>query len=142
MTPRTQQACASRRKTAARWPPRLGYGVAQVFSDNDRGASTRSRKPRPTYTDMLRRAKAREFAALLVYSTSRLTRRPLVNEDLIALVEQHGCRSRRWCRVTTGWTPSMAVRWPAPWPRAMPPAPSSWPAAPSQSRRCGALPPT
>ncbi|MFC7463438.1 recombinase family protein [Brachybacterium sp. GCM10030252] len=69
---------------------RLGYSVAQVFSDNDRGASTRSRKPRPAYADMLRRAKAGEFAALLAYSTSRLTRRPLENEDLIALVEQHG----------------------------------------------------
>lgn len=69
---------------------RLGYTVAVVFTDNDTGASTRSSKPRPAYAEMLQRAEAGEFGALLAYSTSRLTRRPLENERLIGLVEGHG----------------------------------------------------
>lgn len=69
---------------------RLGYSVTAVFVDNDRGASNRSRKTRPAYTEMMQRARAGEFDALLAYSTSRLTRRPLENEELIQLVEASG----------------------------------------------------
>ncbi|APX32402.1 hypothetical protein BH708_06340 [Brachybacterium sp. P6-10-X1] len=68
----------------------LGYTVAAVFTDNDRGASTRSKKARPAYAEMLHRARAGEFSAVLAYSTSRLTRRPKENEDLIELVERRG----------------------------------------------------
>ncbi|MFM9776193.1 recombinase family protein, partial [Streptomyces galilaeus] len=40
---------------------RDGLGVAAVFTDNDTGASTRSRKKsRPAYADMLDRARAGE----------------------------------------------------------------------------------
>lgn len=64
---------------------RLGVEVVEVFTDNDISASTKSRKPRPAYEEMLRRARRREFGAILAYSNSRLTRRPRELEDLIDL---------------------------------------------------------
>ncbi|MCU1416802.1 MAG: hypothetical protein JWP32_976 [Schumannella sp.] len=67
--------------------------VVAVFSDNDTGASTRSRKKsRPGYAEMLRRARAGEFSVIVAYSNSRLTRRPLELEELITLYEQHSVR--------------------------------------------------
>lgn len=71
---------------------RLGVTVADahVFEDNDTGASTLSRKPRPRYEAMLEAARAGEFASILAYSNSRLTRRPRELEDLLDLYEQHG----------------------------------------------------
>ncbi|GAA2910692.1 DNA invertase Pin-like site-specific DNA recombinase [Microbacterium keratanolyticum] len=72
---------------------RDGLDVVAVFSDNDTGASTRSRKKtRPQYTDMLSRARTGEFGVIIAYSNSRLTRRPLELEELITLYEQHGVR--------------------------------------------------
>lgn len=72
---------------------REGWEVAATFTDNDVGASTRSRKKqRPGYAEMMRRAEAGEFAALIAYSNSRLTRRPLELEDLIAVHERTGAR--------------------------------------------------
>jgi site-specific DNA recombinase len=72
------------------------HGITWVakFVDNDIGASTRSRKPRPDYTDMIKRARAGEFDDHVVaaYSSSRLTRRPREHEDLIELAERHGVR--------------------------------------------------
>jgi len=83
---RQQQDC---RDLAAR----DGLDVVAVFSDNDTGASTRSRKKsRPQYAEMLRRARAGEFSVIIAYSNSRLTRRPLELEELITLYEQHGVR--------------------------------------------------
>lgn len=67
-----------------------GYEVVAVFQDNDISASTRSSRPRPSYDDMLRRARLREFDVILAYSNSRLTRRPQEFNDLITLHEQHG----------------------------------------------------
>lgn len=67
---------------------RLGYEVAHVYIENDVGASTRSKKPRPQFDDMMKRAKT--GTAILAYSSGRLTRRPRENEDLIDLYEQHG----------------------------------------------------
>lgn len=69
---------------------RLGYTVAHIFEDNDTGASTRSRAARPAYADMLKRARSGEFAAILAYSNSRLTRRPREFEDLLDLVQDYG----------------------------------------------------
>ncbi len=66
---------------------RLGYTVVETFIDNDLGASTRSRKARPQFDELMRRAEAGEFGAILFYSTSRLTRRPMEYERLIRLVE-------------------------------------------------------
>lgn len=72
---------------------RDGLEVVAVFTDNDTGASTRSRKKaRPQYADMLSRARAGEFGVIIAYSNSRLTRRPLELEELITLYEQHGVR--------------------------------------------------
>lgn len=68
----------------------LGYTVGHIFEDNDTGASTRSRASRPAYADMLNRARAGEFSAILAYSNSRLTRRPREFEDLLDLVQDHG----------------------------------------------------
>jgi len=69
-----------------------GYEVVEVFEENDVSASTNSRKPRPRYTDMLARAEAGEFGAIVAYSNSRLTRRPREVEDLIDLHNRHGVR--------------------------------------------------
>lgn len=68
----------------------LGYTVLAVFSDNDVSASTRSRKRRPSYEEMMGRAEAGEFGAILAYTASRLTRRPLDYERLINLSDQRG----------------------------------------------------
>jgi len=67
---------------------RLGYVVAHVYIENDTGASTRSKKPRPQFKDMM--ARASTVDAILAYSSSRLTRRPMENEQLIELYENHG----------------------------------------------------
>ncbi|MEU4014609.1 recombinase family protein [Microbacterium sp. NPDC028030] len=83
---RQQQDC---RELAAR----DGLDVVAVFTDNDTGASTRSRKKtRPQYADMLRRARDGEFGVIVSYSNSRLTRRPLELEEIITLYERHGVR--------------------------------------------------
>lgn len=66
--------------------------VTAVFTDNDTSASTRSRKPRPQYAEMMRRAQNGEFSTILAYSYSRLTRRPQEFNDLIELAESHGVR--------------------------------------------------
>jgi site-specific DNA recombinase len=65
-----------------------GLEVIEVFTDNDRGASTRSRKPRPQYREMMRRAELGEFDFILAYSNSRLTRRPSELEQFIQLYER------------------------------------------------------
>ncbi|WP_353828210.1 recombinase family protein [Agromyces sp. SYSU T0242] len=69
---------------------RLGYEVADEYVDNDISASTKSRKPRPMYAEMLSEARAERIDAILAYSNSRLTRRPREFEDLIDLHERHG----------------------------------------------------
>lgn len=71
---------------------REGLTVADVFTDNDRGASTRSRKPRPAYARMIERATLGEFGAIIAYSNSRLTRRPMEWDALIGLAETRGVR--------------------------------------------------
>lgn len=70
----------------------LHLTVAAVFVDNDRGASTLSKKDRPQFRDMMRRAEAGEFDAILAYTSSRLTRRPMESEQIIRLVETKGVR--------------------------------------------------
>jgi len=78
---------------------REGWQVVDVLVENDVGASERSKKPRPIYADMLRRARQREFGVILAYSNSRLTRRPMELEDLITLHERTGVRV---CTVVSG----------------------------------------
>jgi site-specific DNA recombinase len=71
---------------------RVGLEIVARFEDNDIGASTRSRKPRPEYKLMLSEAAAGRFDVIVAYTSSRLTRRPRENEDLIDLAERHGIR--------------------------------------------------
>jgi DNA invertase Pin-like site-specific DNA recombinase len=61
-----------------------------VYEDNDISASTRSRKPRPDYQQLLADARAGLFSIVIAYTSSRLTRRIREHEDLIELAEQHG----------------------------------------------------
>ena len=71
----------------------LGYDLAIApYRENDISASTRSRKLRPAYEEMLEAAQAGEFDLIVAYSTSRLTRRPSEFERLITLAERSGFR--------------------------------------------------
>lgn len=81
----TNQEEACRKRAEAE-----GWQVAEVYTDNDRGASSRSRKRRPEYEGLLNDARAGKFDVLVCYSTSRLTRRPLELEQWLALAET-GC---------------------------------------------------
>ncbi len=69
---------------------RRGLDFVASYADNDIGASTRSKKPRPGYQQMLADAKAGRFDVIAAYTTSRVTRRPREFEDLIELAERHG----------------------------------------------------
>lgn len=71
---------------------RDGYDVTVVYPENDRGASTRSKKHRPKYDDMLDAIRAGQLDVVIAYSNSRLTRRPMEFEELIKLHEQTGVR--------------------------------------------------
>ena len=65
---RQRQDCLARAQ-------REGWEVVDVFTDNDVGASTRSRKPRPAYRQVIKAAENGEVDVILSYSNSRLTRR-------------------------------------------------------------------
>ena len=69
-----------------------GYLVTKddIYIENDTGASSRSKKPRPKFERMMELARANQYDAIIAYSSSRLTRRPLQNELLIELYEKHG----------------------------------------------------
>lgn len=71
---------------------RQGFTVVADYVDNDTGASTRSKKKRPAYLQMIEDAKAGKFQIILAYTSGRITRRPRENEDLIELAEQHGIK--------------------------------------------------
>ncbi|MGV8976549.1 MAG: recombinase family protein [Cellulomonas sp.] len=72
---------------------REGLTVVGEYVENDVSASTRSRKARPMYLEMLQRARAHEFGVIVAYSNSRVTRRPRETEDLIELFTSHGTRT-------------------------------------------------
>jgi site-specific DNA recombinase len=67
-----------------------GYEVTDLYVENDTGASSRSRKPRPKFDRLLELARSNQYDAVIAYSSSRLTRRPKENELLIDLYEKHG----------------------------------------------------
>ena len=72
---------------------RLGYEVVRVNTDNDIGASTRSRaKARPEREAMPAAGLAGEYDVIIAYTASPLTRRPLETEGLITLAENSGVR--------------------------------------------------
>jgi site-specific DNA recombinase len=58
-----------------------------VYVDNNRGASSKSRKKRPDYLRLISDAQAGIVTDIGAYSWSRLTRRPRELEDLIDLAE-------------------------------------------------------
>ncbi|MFB9383290.1 recombinase family protein [Pseudonocardia petroleophila] len=76
-----------------------GWDTAHVYSDNDVGASTHSKKPRPGYASMLAAARRGEFSVILAYSNSRLTRRTRELDDLIDLYKDTGVRI---CTIVSG----------------------------------------
>jgi site-specific DNA recombinase len=61
-----------------------------VYRENDVSASTRSKKRRPVFEQMLREVEDGSVGVLLAYSTSRLTRRPMEYERLIELTSRTG----------------------------------------------------
>lgn len=65
-----------------------------VYRENDRGASSKSKKARPRYKAMLKAIEAGEITVVYAYSNSRLTRRLLELEDLIKLHERTGVQFR------------------------------------------------
>ncbi|MEV0152365.1 recombinase family protein [Micromonospora sp. NPDC050686] len=67
-----------------------GWQVVDVFVDNDLSASTKARKPRPRFEEMMRQAEAGLLDVLVSLSNGRLTRRPLELERLITLHEARG----------------------------------------------------
>jgi DNA invertase Pin-like site-specific DNA recombinase len=71
---------------------RRGFTFVADYVDNDIGASSRTRKPRPDFTRMLEDARAGRFKVIAAYTSSRLTRRPREHEDLIELSERYGIR--------------------------------------------------
>lgn len=72
---------------------RHGLAITDVYTDNDIGASDRSRKKRrPEYERMLDDARTGRIGVVLAYSNSRLTRRLRELEDLITLHERHSVR--------------------------------------------------
>ena len=71
---------------------RLGLTVAGVYVENDVSASTNSTKARPKYAELVARVRAGGVAAVLAYSNSRLTRRPLELEDVLELHKDTGVR--------------------------------------------------
>jgi site-specific DNA recombinase len=73
---------------------RLHCVVYDIYKDNDIGASTRSRKPRPDYQRLLADARAGVIDTIIAYTSGRLTRRPREHEDQIELAEQYGIQFR------------------------------------------------
>lgn len=65
-----------------------------VFTDNDVGASTKSKKARPAYKQMLKVAEDGGLDIILSYSASRLTRRPMEWEELIQLHDRRHVQLR------------------------------------------------
>lgn len=71
-----------------------GLKITHVFIENDVGASTLSKKKRPRYEEMMALAEAGAIGAIVSYSNSRLTRRPLELERLIAAHDRTGVELR------------------------------------------------
>lgn len=71
---------------------RLKSRIYRVYKDNDIGASTRSKKPRPDYKQLIADAKAGRIDTIIAYTSGRLTRRPREHEDLIELAEKYGIK--------------------------------------------------
>jgi site-specific DNA recombinase len=87
-----------------------GWTVLEpVYRENDTSASTRSRKRRPVFEQLLQDVEHGAVQVLLAYSTSRLTRRPLEYERLIELTSRTGLEIHT---VVSGPVPAAHRRWP------------------------------
>ena len=75
---------------------RLKADIVGVYVDNDAGASTLSKAPRPDYDRLLLDAEADPRSLILSYSNSRLTRRPAEWEDLIQLYDRAKVTVHTW----------------------------------------------
>lgn len=64
------------------------------FQDNDLGASTRSRKPRPDFERLMAYVISGQVKVVYAYSNSRLTRRPMELELLIRVADRAGVQYR------------------------------------------------
>jgi DNA invertase Pin-like site-specific DNA recombinase len=95
-----QRQLADCRELAAR----LGLDVVTEYVENDTGASTRSKKPRPQYAAMVDRVRTGGATTVLAYSNSRLSRRPAEWVDLIQLAETTGVAIRTVASGTTDFT--------------------------------------
>jgi site-specific DNA recombinase len=69
---------------------RLGVEIVETYPENDVGASTRSKKPRPHYDRMIEDVEKGRINYILAYSNSRITRRPAELDQLIKLHERTG----------------------------------------------------
>ena len=94
-----EEACRTRAKAE-------GWTVSRVYTDNDRGASSKSKKTRPEYTDLLAEVRAGRIDKVVCYSTSRLTRRPREFEDWLDLSEQGKVRVAFVTGAASDWTTS------------------------------------
>jgi len=87
-----QTSVTDQERVARALAERRGLTVVGLYADNDRGASTRSRKRRPEFERLTADAARGAFEVIVAYSSSRLTRRPREFELLIELAEKHGTR--------------------------------------------------
>lgn len=69
------EGVARQEKDCRRLAAERGYEVTGMFIENDISASSLSTKPRPQYDEMLRRARAGEWGAIIAWKNDRLTRR-------------------------------------------------------------------
>lgn len=73
------------RKDCQEMADRLGWQVAEVYSDND--ISAHSGKQRPSYRRMLEDIRSGRRDAVLIYHMDRLTRRPIELEEFVAVCQ-------------------------------------------------------
>lgn len=69
---------------------RDGLIYVASYCDNDISASTRTRRRRPEYQQMIKDAKAGHFKVIAAATTNRLTRKHIEFNRQIELAEQHG----------------------------------------------------
>lgn len=81
---------ARQERDCRRLAARLGWTVAEVYTDNDISAT--SGKRRPAYERLLADIEAGAVGAVVVWDVDRLTRRPAELEAFILLAERHGTR--------------------------------------------------
>jgi DNA invertase Pin-like site-specific DNA recombinase len=67
-----------------------GLELIEIYRENDTSASTLTKRDRPVYERLLADVQRGRINVIAAYSTSRLTRRPLEYERLMALSESHG----------------------------------------------------